>query len=257
MGDVASTQQADLFLVGRDRRRELQLARSTNGGPWIKSSLSSYAWTPPSAVALLGQGVVFISINQVGIYRSLQNGDPGSWSLKNQGLRSLSIRSLVGMDADFIYAASDSGVFLSSNRGDTWDLLIDGLDTPNVKALALSPRGYLFAITGTGRLYRSVQSVTSVKHDEAGNPRRFSLMQNYPNPFNPTTTITFSAPHRSTVSLRVFDVLGREVATLLSGQVETGTVSVNWDTQHAASGVYFYRLDAEGYLETKMMLLLK
>jgi hypothetical protein len=88
-------------------------------------------------------------------------------------------------------------------------------------------------------------------------PNRFILYQNYPNPFNPATTIALSVPRRSTVSLKVFDVLGREVATLFAGELEAGVFSVKWDAQHAASGVYFYRMQADGYIETRRMLLAK
>lgn len=98
--------------------------------------------------------------------------------------------------------------------------------------------------------------VTSVVHPP-GIPSAFILYQNYPNPFNPTTTIAFSIPRHSAVSVTVFDLLGRELETLFSGQLEAGRFSVQWNAQHASSGVYFYKMQADGYVETKRMLLLK
>jgi hypothetical protein len=90
-----------------------------------------------------------------------------------------------------------------------------------------------------------------------GVPDRFLLHQNYPNPFNSTTTIAMSVPRRSVVSLKVFDVLGREVETLFTGELPAGVFRWRWNPQNAASGMYFYRMQADGYVETKRMLLMK
>jgi subtilisin family serine protease len=104
---------------------------------------------------------------------------------------------------------------------------------------------------------------------ESGNavPKEYSLFQNYPNPFNPTTTISFDLPSRVFVTLKVFDLLGREVATIVSEELSAGTHSVTFDARELssgvsshggyASGVYFYRLQAGNYTATKKLLLLK
>jgi hypothetical protein len=87
---------------------------------------------------------------------------------------------------------------------------------------------------------------------------RFALNQNYPNPFNPTTNISFSIPSKSFVSLKVFDLLGREVATLVSEEMLAGNHSRQWNAINIPSGVYFYRLQAgSSYNETKKLILLK
>ena len=85
----------------------------------------------------------------------------------------------------------------------------------------------------------------------------YLLGQNYPNPFNPATTISFSVPTQSFVSLKVFDALGREVSILLSEQLSAGTYSRQWDAAGLASGVYFYRLQAGSFSETKKLILLR
>ena len=85
-------------------------------------------------------------------------------------------------------------------------------------------------------------------------------MAAYPNPFNPTTTIKFTIPvgtgHAPSL-LKVFDVLGREVATLVNEVKEPGTYTVQWDGSGVASGVYFYRLDAGAFTQTKRLVLMK
>jgi hypothetical protein len=85
----------------------------------------------------------------------------------------------------------------------------------------------------------------------------FRLLQNYPNPFNPTTSITFTTPHSSLTSLRVFDMLGREVVTLLNRYVAAGTHSCVFDASLLSSGVYYYRLQSGTQSKTKSMLLLR
>lgn len=97
---------------------------------------------------------------------------------------------------------------------------------------------------------------TSVE-DHAAIPTEFALAQNYPNPFNPSTTIQFALPVRSEVSLKLFDLLGREVATLVNGELETGVHKVVFDAKDLASGVYFYRIEADGFVRAKKLMLFK
>ncbi|RMF60607.1 MAG: DUF4185 domain-containing protein [Calditrichaeota bacterium] len=102
-----------------------------------------------------------------------------------------------------------------------------------------------------------VHIATSVASKNPTPPEHFMLWQNYPNPFNPTTTIKFALPRRSAVTLKVFDALGREVATLVDKVMEPGTHEVVFDVKALSSGVYFYRIQAEGFVATKKLMLLK
>jgi hypothetical protein len=88
-------------------------------------------------------------------------------------------------------------------------------------------------------------------------PNSFSLSQNYPNPFNPVTNIRFSIPNSGSVKLVVFDILGREVITLLNEVKPAGNYLVDFDASKLSSGVYFYRLTSGSFTETKKMLLVK
>jgi hypothetical protein len=88
-------------------------------------------------------------------------------------------------------------------------------------------------------------------------PSTFTLEQNYPNPFNPTTSISFSLPETGTASLRVFDMTGREVATLVNGMTERGTHTVSFDASNLGTGVYFYTLQSGSFTTTKKMVLVK
>ncbi len=88
-------------------------------------------------------------------------------------------------------------------------------------------------------------------------PSGFSLNQNYPNPFNPNTKIRFSLPKSSFAKLAVYDILGSEVQTIFSGQLKAGTYESNWDASSFPSGVYYYKLTAGNYSESRKMVLLK
>ncbi len=86
---------------------------------------------------------------------------------------------------------------------------------------------------------------------------QFELSQNYPNPFNPSTTINFSIPQSSIVTLKVFNTLGQEVKTLINQNMESGVHSISFDASELNSGIYFYRLDAGQFSEVRKMTLIK
>lgn len=88
-------------------------------------------------------------------------------------------------------------------------------------------------------------------------PRDFALRQNYPNPFNPSTAIQFSLPKTTHVTLKVYNILGEEVATLLNTQMNIGNHTIAWNPQGLPSGIYLYRLRADGFTSTRKMILQK
>ena len=104
--------------------------------------------------------------------------------------------------------------------------------------------------------------LVDVKSDRSLTPKSFSLQQNYPNPFNPTTTVNFNLPISSNVKLAVYNVLGQKVLTLLNQKMSVGNHSVNINAASLSSGIYFYRIDAQGidgrhFVESRKMVLLK
>jgi hypothetical protein len=99
-----------------------------------------------------------------------------------------------------------------------------------------------------------VDALTSVR---GITPSEFSVFQNYPNPFNPSTTIEYSLPHHAFVEIKVLDVLGREVATLLNEEKPAGVYTVRWNAEGLASGVYFFHLEAGNYEGTRKLMFLR
>lgn len=146
----------------------------------------------------------------------------------------------------------------STDEGATWTNLNFPLG-PNTNAeidnAAFIDAGHGWAI-GRG-LNLQLDPASAVEQQPSGRPVVFTLSQNYPNPFNPTTTIAYTVPRSGAVELKVFDLLGREVATLADGMHNAATYTVVFDAKNLSSGIYFYRLSAGDVVITKSLLLLK
>jgi photosystem II stability/assembly factor-like uncharacterized protein len=99
--------------------------------------------------------------------------------------------------------------------------------------------------------------ITGTEADRKKVPEIFELFQNYPNPFNPSTTIKYSIPELSFVTIKIYDVLGSEVAVLVNEEKSEGSYELNWNASNISSGVYFYQLKAGEFLQTKKMILLR
>ena len=151
-------------------------------------------------------------------------------------------------------------LFYSSDTGNTWQEvnIIDGiLEARNIEFLNdsigfnLCDNGKFFATENNGGIVTSVESIDqNIGAD-------YKLYQNYPNPFNPITTIKYSIPEQSNVTLKIFDITGSEVITLVNTEQSHGNYEVEFDASKNSSGIYFYRLTADNYVNVKKMILMK
>jgi len=101
-----------------------------------------------------------------------------------------------------------------------------------------------------------ISTLTPVENIE-NDINSFKVSQNYPNPFNPTTKIRYSVPQSSNVMIKIFDILGNEIETLVDEEKSVGTYEITWYAEQLPSGIYFYRLQADSFVETKKMILMK
>jgi hypothetical protein len=167
---------------------------------------------------------------------------------------------------------SANGVARFNTQTNTWSTLGTGSSngvsiggvSGNVTALAVSGNevyvGGEFTLAGgiaSTFIARWIGGATNVEPISIDMPSTYLLQQNYPNPFNPSTTILFSIPTSEFVTLKVYDLLGREIATLVNENLSAGSYSYNFDAKNLTSGVYLYKLQAGKYSETKKMLLSK
>ena len=111
---------------------------------------------------------------------------------------------------------------------------------------------YSITLPKSGTLQEKIESI-----GDYSLPKDFELNQNYPNPFNPTTVINYSVPNTNMVTIKVFDQLGKQVATLVNEEKPAGNYSVNFNASKLSSGVYYYRMKAGSFVETKKLVLMK
>ena len=128
--------------------------------------------------------------------------------------------------------------------------------TSNVFRVAISG-GITTGPALTNQTWVFTETIQGINIEEGEIPEEYSLMQNYPNPFNPSTTIRFSIPAASYVTLEVFNALGEKVDVLVSEELSAGTYKYEWKAKDLTSGIYFYKLQTGSFVETKKMILLK
>ncbi len=161
------------------------------------------------------------------------------------------------LDIDMTLYTSDGASVGYGGRTGNWELLaVPGLaaGTYYVDVKDYNNYGAYSIIAST---HRPAGIDVDVKQDIAAVPAEFTLRQNYPNPFNPSTVISYSIPRQSFVSLRIYDMLGREISTLVNEQKGPGEYTVSFNAQRLASGIYFYVLQAGQFHETKRMVLVR
>jgi photosystem II stability/assembly factor-like uncharacterized protein len=211
------------------------------------------------ALAVMPNGIqsphLFMATRFGFFYSSTDTGN--TWTTL-QTSQHYEIYSLIVYGTNLLAGTNGAGVLLSTDKGITWTEINTGLPSGIVWSLAICG-STLYAGTDTSGLWQRPlgEIITEVEKQTGRIPSRFIMNDNYPNPCNPSTTISFTLPSRSFVTLKIFDVLGTEVATIVSEEMMPGNYSKQWNAGNIASGVYFYRLQAGTYSETKKLLLLK
>ncbi|MBT8386042.1 MAG: T9SS type A sorting domain-containing protein [Ignavibacteria bacterium] len=162
----------------------------------------------------------------------------------NTGFHPSAHNSLAFDENDNLYCAIGSstsiGELISVDINTGFGSLVGSIGFENLTGMALLPTG----------LSSGANETTSL-------PKEFNLSQNYPNPLNPATIIKYQLPELSFVTLKVYDVLGNEVALLVDEEKPAGSYEINFDGSELTSGIYFYQLKAGNFIETKKMVLLK
>ncbi|MEP0862184.1 MAG: T9SS type A sorting domain-containing protein [Ignavibacterium sp.] len=232
-----------------------------NGLSWVPknngiSILALWAITSHNDLLIVG--------SNSGLYYSNDNGN--SWNLfgiyDNRPFKSL----LSYGNTIFAGKAepATTNFLYSTDNGATWQTASDGFTTSVYEIIAIGVNnGYVYVSTpGSGyRIHRRPLSEIVTSVESSGEiPADFTLNQNYPNPFNPSTKISWQSPVSGYTTLKVYDVLGKEVATLVNEYRNAGSYEVEFNvgqTFSLSSGVYFYKLQVGEYIQTKKMILAK
>lgn len=243
----------------------------TGYGGAYKSTNKGTSWTNISGnLPSLINGMQIIAVGDTlyvcaqgeGVYRSTNGG--ASWSERNNGLpaNALYVNTIAGNASVLLIGTMFEGVYLSTDGGASWTAANHSLGSTWITWLSLHD-SHAYAGTdvsgGSYGLWRRPLSdlVTEVAEEDPSNPFTLSLEQNYPNPFNGITTIGFTLKDAGFVTLRVYDVLGREVARLVNEQKNPGSYSARWDATQATSGMYLYELQAGSIIQTRKLLLVR
>lgn len=269
--------------------------KSTDGGNnWVQKAILTGGFV--GGMKLLKDGRIFMGTSLAGVVKSTNNGDNwsnmttfapifihnvlqdkddaiyvcdayGPNRSTDNGISFISIStpapagamieaSFVDSRGHFYISYNHDHIYKSTNKGDSWQLITGGIPGTSYIYSFCEANGKIYAGTNNkGAFFLSTDVVGIQPGIEI--VKEFKLKQNYPNPFNPSTVISFSLPKSSFVNLKVMDINGREVAVLLNENRNSGNYEINFNASNLAGGVYFYKLQAEGFTETKKMILLK
>lgn len=251
MNGVTTNKTGDIFVWTTGA-----LYRSTDKGASFHTLKNGFDQIETNGVAINDSGI-FVGENVGneglrGIYRYTYSN--GNW----EKVRDVSSATIFSSRDNTIYAAAfQEGIIKSIDEGNTWTEFSLRPNNKWIMAFNEDNNGFLFVGTYGGGLYKTLQPLSAIS-DEENTPQKFSLSQNFPNPFNPTTVISYQLPIVSKTTLKIYDVLGREVATLVNEEQKPGTYQVEFDGRKLSSGVYFYKLQTgSGFNMTKKFVLLK
>ncbi|MDD5608649.1 MAG: M1 family aminopeptidase [Ignavibacterium sp.] len=144
---------------------------------------------------------------------------------------------------------------VNSSTGDTIITVFNNAQVQNFN-ITVANEPIAITVDPNNWILKTINSVVVGIEDEM-QPQTFSLEQNYPNPFNPVTKIKFTLASNEYTTLKVYDIIGKEITTLVNNQMEKGHYEINFDASNLPSGVYFYTLNAGGYKETRKMILMR
>ncbi len=222
-------------------------------------------------VNILDSLLILATTNTTGMFQSTDGGK--TWTSKwDNNAKGTSVISVYVLSESSWIVMTSQGTFMTEDFGETYTNQDTGLILKDVKAILPVAKTNKTTFTNTtydilggtnGMSVWRMQNfvVTAVDDNNLSVPNKFSLSQNYPNPFNPSTTINYKLSAISKVTLKVYDILGREVTTLLNKEQPAGSYKITFDASKLASGIYLYRIVAGsadgGFIQTKKMILIK
>jgi len=231
------------------------------GSPVFRSNDTGNAWTAvleeeisPIKFSTVDPALLFTTGTD-GVLKSTDLGE--TWeNILTGDFRCVEIKK---DDSSEVFAGSAAGeIYRSTDGGINWHIYNNTFSQLPVNDLFSMPDCDTLVVGTSFGVFKVYDSfLLDIEEQHTNVPGRFELHQNYPNPFNPSTTIRFEIPDGGVVNLSVFDLLGREIATLVNEKLDPGSHAREWDAGSVPSAVYFYRLISNGFSRTKQMVLIK
>ncbi len=255
--DLAFTDDSVGFALGERGR----IVRTGNGMTWDSTGIVRPNLLTLWEAQFITEATGYVTSQNGTVYKTTNGG--ATWTQQNDttGLGNMDVIDIqVVFPTRRGFAVAEQGKLLRLVNENSWRVdrtLTTAFGTPdNLWGIDFVDTSRAFISGYYGTIYRlDVTTTTGVSDNST--PTHFSLKQNYPNPFNPSTLISYQLPVGGLTTLKVYDVLGREVATLLNGFSQAGTHTIEWKASGLASGVFFYRLTSGNFSEVKKMTLLR
>ena len=229
------------------------ILRTFNGGTnWISQNsgttqtLSSVYFSNSNVGWVVGSNLILKTIN-----------GGTNWISQNSGVTN-SLTSIFFVNANIGWIVGYGGIILKTiNGGTNWISQNSGTFRA-LRSVFFTDANTGWAVGDWGTILKTVTGgVTNIYTSSNQTPYQYSLYNNYPNPFNPSTKIKFDIPKSSYVKLIVYDILGREIQTLVNEKLDVGSYEVDLDATGYTSGVYFYKLETDEFVDVKKMVLMK
>ena len=255
--DVFFTDENNGFITGfilTSPQFENYILKTTNGGQTWSANFNFITQTM-SSIFFINHDVGWIGGFDGFLIKTIDAGN--TWQIQNSGTSEV-ITELYFSDVNSgWFTGFDGALYQTSDGGSSWlqhDVLIQDI----LRSVYFVNEANGWVVGSNGIILHYHESVTNIDNEDVQAPNNFALSQNYPNPFNPSTVISFSVPEDNTiVSLKVYNLLGEEVETLINQIVPAGNHKVQFDASGLPSAVYFYTLTADNFFETKKMVLLR
>lgn len=244
----------NIFARTYDKSFTFHIVLSTNNGLTWNQIDSRLKTSNIYAFVSTANNSLFAGTDQ-GILISTDNGL--NWN--NTGLNDYHVLTLATKGDNIFAGTLEGGIFLSTNNGSTWIATNSGLINNNISLLSINGSNIFAVVNGDQSIWMRPLSemITGLKDDQNNLPTSFSLKQNFPNPFNPNTIIRYDLAMAGNVTLKVFDILGKEVSTLVNTYQHSGSYIVNFNGSKLASGAYICKIQANNYSKSIKMILMK
>lgn len=262
---AVSQANTDVIFAGTD---DAHVWVTTNGGAnWAEISNGlPERWVTRVVADPNDENIVYVTFSglkwkdpQPHVYRSTNKGS--SWTDISSNLPDAPVNAFAvdNNNPSILYLGSDVGMYVSFNTGGNWEVLGEGLPVLPIGDIKIHPaENYLAAGTYGRSMYKiNLNDVTGIENNNPEFIKEFSLEQNYPNPFNPSTKIRYAITQTAFTTLKVYSILGKEIATLVNQVKTPGVYELNFDGAETASGAYIYKLQSGNYTLSKKMMLVK
>jgi photosystem II stability/assembly factor-like uncharacterized protein len=233
---------------------------SNSGSTWTSSQ------TPMNSVSRIYfndalSGIGFSGCENTAGVRLAKTTNGSVW-VNGNSIEDLSVRGICGIKGSSTYWITYSNnIYATTNNGNNWSPVFNFSQGGFIYNLTSSRSGEyprtIYGCTSNGKIIVGNTNTIGIKLLSSEIPDRFELKQNYPNPFNPTTKINFKVREKGFVSLKVFDINGKEISKLVSEIINAGSYSVEFNSFGLPSGTYYYRMESNLISETKKMILIK